>query len=627
MSARRSATVAGRLASMRADRLFAAVDLVLIVTSYVFLGVLHHPEHSPHPVARLTVVVLLAVVAHLSANVAWGLYGRVWRHASIDEARRLLAAGATVSLITAILILTGVSHIRLSVAASGPLMATLFMGISRFRSRLFAWQRDGGEPGRSRVAVIGSGDAAAAAIREMRWDTSSGMRAVVVLAEDALAHGRYVLGVPVVGGLDRLSEVVDESGVDEVLLAVSEPDPEVVQRVANAAERAGVPMKIRPGLRERVVDGQPSSRQIRDVQIEDLLGRTQVDTDFAAVASLVAGRCILVTGAGGSIGSEIVRQLAAFEPARLVLVDHDETLLHDAMASINGRGEDILADIRDADSMSELFARCHPDIVFHAAALKHVPILERHPLEAVRTNVFGTINVINAAVESGVERFVFISSDKAVRPANVLGLTKWLGEQIVIRHAGGLRSYCSVRFGNVLGSRGSVVPTFRRQIAAGGPVTVTSPEMTRFFMSVEEAVALVLQAGVFAEGADMFMLEMGEPVSIYALARRMIRLSLGPDAATEIPIVFTGTRGGEKSEEELHLDSEVPMPTEHPSIWRLMPTAIPADVLSAGLDRLRSSVDRRSNRSIVAGLTSLAAWGPSFDDDEMLLDRADREMA
>jgi FlaA1/EpsC-like NDP-sugar epimerase len=627
MTSSRSATFAARMAGLRADRVFAGVDFVLIVASYLFLAALHRPQRSALVVEHVMVVVVVAVIAHLTANAARGLYGRVWRHASIDEARRLVAAGASVSVLTAILIVGGISHVRLSVAVSGPAIATFLMGISRFRSRLFAWQRDGGEPGRTRVAVIGAGDAAASAIREMRWDSSSGMRAVIVLDDDPDEHGRFVMGVPVVGGIDVLPKVLSDDVVDEILLAVSGPSPELVARVADAADVASVPMKIRPGLRDRVA-GEPSSRQIRDVQIEDLLGRTPVDTDFAAVASLVAGRSVLVTGAGGSIGSEIVRQLAGFEPAQLVLVDHDETLLHDAMESISGRGEGVLADIRDAHSMSSLFARCQPDIVFHAAALKHVPILERHPLEAVRTNVIGTMNVIDAAVESGVERFVFISSDKAVRPVSVLGMTKWLGEQIVINHASGLRSFCSVRFGNVLGSRGSVVPTFRRQIAAGGPVTVTSPEMTRFFMSVEEAVALVLQASVFAEGADMFMLEMGTPVSIYALARRMIRLSLGPDAAHEIPIVFTGMRPGEKSEEELHLGSEVPLPTDHPSIRRLMPAAIPANVLAEGLERLRFSVERRSDRTTLAALSNLATWkAPSVIDLTESLDRVNRELA
>jgi FlaA1/EpsC-like NDP-sugar epimerase len=612
---------------MRADRAFAAVDCLLIIASYLFLAAIHLGHHDAHPAARIVIILVYAVTIHLGANSAWGLYGRVWRHASIDEARRLVAAGATVSVITAILILTGAIDIRLSVAISGPGIATFFMGISRFRSRFFAWQRDGGAPGSSRVAVIGAGDAAASAIREMRWDSASGMRPVMVLDDNPLEHGRFVLGVPVVGGIDELPAVLEHDEVDEILLAVSRPAPEIVARVADAADAANVPVKILPGLRDRVA-GEPTTRQIRDVQIEDLLGRTQVDTDFAAVAELVADKCVLVTGAGGSIGSEIVRQLAGFEPSHLVLVDHDETLLHDALASISGRGESVLADIRDAQTMSDLFGRCHPDIVFHAAALKHVPILERHPLEAVRTNVLGTLNVIEAAVETGVERFVFISSDKAVRPVSVLGMTKWLGEQIVIRHAGNLRSYCSVRFGNVLGSRGSVVPTFRRQIAAGGPVTVTSPEMTRFFMSVEEAVALVLQAAVFAEGADMFMLEMGEPVSIYALARRMIRLSVGADAAAEIPIVFTGMREGEKSAEELHLGSEIPVPTEHPSIRRLMPTAVPDAVFAEGMQRLRFSVERRADRTIVAALSSLAAWTPSFDvaDDEFL-ERVDRELA
>jgi FlaA1/EpsC-like NDP-sugar epimerase len=294
---------------------------------------------------------------------------------------------------------------------------------------------------------------------------------------------------------------------------------------------------------------------------------------------------VLITGAGGSIGSEIARQVSECKPARLLLLDHDETHLHDVVATLSHPSVQLLVDIRDSSAIDRLFRVHRPDVVFHAAAHKHVPLLESHPGEAILTNVIGTENLVTAAVAHGVERFVFISTDKAVQPSSVLGASKRLGEQIVLARGPADAPYCSVRFGNVLGSRGSVIPTFAKQIAAGGPVTVTDPRMTRFFMSVTEAVQLVLQAATFAEGGDVFMLDMGEPVPILELAERMIRLT-GLTPGTDIAIRITGPRPGEKLAEELRAPGEDTHTTAHPSIVRLYPDALPIARLQAWIDRL-----------------------------------------
>jgi FlaA1/EpsC-like NDP-sugar epimerase len=333
------------------------------------------------------------------------------------------------------------------------------------------------------------------------------------------------------------------------------------------------------------------------LRIEDLLGREQVATDLDAVRDVVRGRRVLITGAGGSIGSEIARQVAEAEPGELILLDHDETHLHDVSATIDLPVAQVLADIRDALAIDDVFAKWRPEVVFHAAAHKHVPLLEQHPCEAARTNVVGTHNVVEASRRFGAERFVFISTDKAVRPSSVMGASKRIGEQIVTAKTPEGAKWCAVRFGNVLGSRGSVIPTFARQIAAGGPVTVTDPRMTRFFMSIPEAVQLVLQAATFAEGGEVFMLEMGVPVNILDLAERMIRLS-GRNVGSDIAVRITGVRPGEKLEEELCAPGETAHPTSHPGIVRLYPACVSVGQIDAGVRTMGALARRRDGAAV-----------------------------
>jgi FlaA1/EpsC-like NDP-sugar epimerase len=356
-----------------------------------------------------------------------------------------------------------------------------------------------------------------------------------------------------------------------------------------------------------LVAGPVSIRDVRDLRIEDLLGRQEVPMDRERVRRIIAGQRVLITGAGGSIGSEIARQVADLGPATLVLMDHDETHLHDVVATI-GRADPavVLADIRCPDRTMAAFERYRPTVVFHAAALKHVPILEQFPVEAVATNVLGTRNVVLAAKAVGTSRFVFVSTDKAVHPTNVMGASKRLGEQIVLGEAPAGAAWCAVRFGNVIGSRGSVVPTFLRQIAAGGPVTVTDERMTRYFMSIEEAVQLVLQAAAMACGGSLFMLEMGEPVRIIDLAERMIRLA-GRRPGVDIAIRITGPRPGEKLTEELSAADERREPTDHPHIVRVIPRLPDAAAVRAGVALLEALAAVRDADQTAATLRGLAA--------------------
>jgi FlaA1/EpsC-like NDP-sugar epimerase len=378
-----------------------------------------------------------------------------------------------------------------------------------------------------------------------------------------------------------------------------------VRHVAALCEEANVTLRVLPSVRE-VVGGRVTARDIRDLRIEDLLGRQQVETDLDSMAAILRGKRVLVLGAGGSIGSEIAKQVAGFGPSSLVLLDHDETHLHDVEASLDAREavQAALVDVRDQDGLLSAFMQYRPQVVFHAAAHKHVPILESHPEAALRTNVIGTANAADAALAAGVERFVLISTDKAVRPTTVMGASKWLAEQIVRSYSDG-SVFCAVRFGNVLGSRGSVIPTFFGQIARGGPVTVTDPAMARYFMSVQEAVQLVLQAAALSTGGEVFTLDMGQPVNIMSLAEKIIRLT-GRVPGKDVPIVLVGVRPGEKLVEDVVDPEEDPLPSPHPSLIVSRP----------------ARPDRASLRRAIRDLEILAAQG----NREELADRM-RELA
>jgi FlaA1/EpsC-like NDP-sugar epimerase len=349
---------------------------------------------------------------------------------------------------------------------------------------------------------------------------------------------------------------------------------------------------------------------LRDLRAEDLLGRQQVAADLDMVSRLLHGRRVLVTGAGGSIGSEIVRQVLTFAPESLVLLDHDETHLHDLAIELDAAGGartvNVLADVRDHERVLAAFRQHRPEIVFHAAAHKHVPVLESHPEEALLTNVIGTANVADAALRTGAERFVLISTDKAIKPVNVMGASKWLAEQLMWSFDGSSCVFCAVRFGNVLGSRGSVIPTFRWQIERGGPVTVTDPAMTRYFMSVQEAVQLVLQAARLSSGGEMFTLDMGRPMNILDLAKRMIRLS-GQVPGKDVEIAFIGTRPGEKLLEEVIHPAEEPVPSEHPAIVISRPPAPDRATLRRVLAELEGLAAEHRSEELAAAIKALPA--------------------
>jgi len=597
---------------VRSRLLFVLLDALILAASYSLAELVDVHDHTPSRFAeQFAVFLVVALVVQLTANQLLGLYGRMWRHAGIEEARQiLLSSGFSLAALIALYPVgraTGtVAVVPLGVVLVGGVFGAMAMGALRFHSRLFAWQRGSRRSG-LRVAVIGSRDAGAAVVRDMLRNPKAGLMPVAVFDDDAGAHGLSLIGVPVVGGVDDIVSAAPRYDIQQVVMAIPSPPAELMERALRASEAAGVAMKIVPGVREMAgaAGKAPPMARVRSPRIEDLLGRTQVATDLEAVRRSIAGRRVLITGAGGSIGTEISRQVAGFAPATLVLVDHDETHLYDSAALINGPVEQVLLDIGDRRAVFEVMERYRPEVVFHAAAHKHVPLLETHPLAAVSTNVFGTLNVVEAAAAAGTERFVCISTDKAVRPRSVMGASKWAAEQVVLSRAPKGAPYCAVRFGNVLGSRGSVIPTFARQIALGGPVTVTDPRMTRYFMSVKEAVQLVLQASVLADGGEVFMLEMGKAVSILQLAERMIRLS-GYAVGTDIAIEITGARPGEKIDEDLTAAGEELLSTTHGAVYRLLPATLAQEDLDLALLELDECVDARDSDAARRSLFSMA---------------------
>lgn len=456
------------------------------------------------------------------------------------------------------------------------------------------------------VIVAGAGEAGRDLVSTMQRDPRRTWEPVAYLDDDRhKKHFRH-RGVPVRGTMADLPRVADSTGATTVIIAMPSVDSDVTSRVYDLAREVGLDVKVLPNVHE-LLDGNVSLADVRDISPADLLGRHQVETDLDAIAHHLAGRRVLVTGAGGSIGSELCRQIRRFDPERLVMLDRDESALHALLLALEGRADlesrdVVLADIRDAHRMLEVFETHRPEVVFHAAALKHVNMLEQHPAEAVKTNVVGTANVLAAARESGVSRFVNISTDKAADPENALGWSKRLAEGLTAQYgASADGTYLSVRFGNVLGTRGSVLTTFAAQIKAGGPVTVTHEDVTRFFMTVDEAVQLVIQAAVIGRDGEALVLDMGEPVRILDVARQMIEQS-----GENVDLLVTGLKPGEKLHEVLFAASEEDERPVHPLVShvRVPHTRVPSDAIEvtgeaqATMNALREACDKMASNHL-----------------------------
>ena len=527
------------------------------------------PELFSAALATLVWVVPLQAVAFWH----FGLYRGIWRFASLPDLKRIvLAIGLAALLIPLVLILFGVKAVvPRSVLILDPLLLLILMGGSRMAYRAWKEHRLTSvlHPDSKPVLVAGAGSAADFLLRELARNPS-GFHVVGLLDDSRDKQGRLVQGIPVLGTLDDIAAYAQSMGVDDVVLALPSIAHEVRKRITQICAEAGLNVLTVPSL-EDLVAGRVSVSSLRPIELDDLLGRDPVELDDSGLHQLLTGQVVMVTGAGGSIGSELCRQIARFEPAKLVLFEQSELALYAMEEELSSRFHGlqiapVIGDVKDTVWVNQVMAEHRPAVVFHSAAYKHVPLMEGcNAWEAVRNNVLGTQVVAAAAQAHGVGKFVMISTDKAVNPTNVMGATKRLAEMTcqAMQKPSGTR-FVSVRFGNVLGSSGSVIPKFQKQIEAGGPVTVTHPEITRYFMSISEAAQLVLQAGLMGEGGEIFVLDMGEPVKIADLARLMIRLS-GADE-DRIRIEYTNLRPGEKLYEELLADDESTLPTPHPKL-------------------------------------------------------------
>lgn len=526
------------------------------------------PEFIDEAVEMVPLVVLVM------GTVFWafGLYRGVWRFASINDLMRIVLAVfvGTTLLLFVLFVLNRMAFVPRSL----PVLFVLFQILLLAGPRLvYRWLKDRrlDFTGAQRVLIVGAGRAGEMLVRDLLRNRQAGYLPVAIVDDKPRRQGSLVHGVPIRGTTAEIPKICDQFGIDLVLLAIPSASDSEMRRLVGLCEATGIAFRTIPQLKE-LMAGQVTVNQLRAVSLEDLLGRTPVVLDWDAIRQGLSGRVVLVSGAGGSIGAELCRLVSQCEPARLILVDHGEFNLYRIETELLDAGDAPplargLVDVSQAGPIDALFQRWHPEVVFHAAAYKHVPLLEDQALAALRNNVLGTQVIARAAVDHGCKQFVLISTDKAVRPANVMGATKRFAERVC--QVMDTRSACrfvTVRFGNVLGSAGSVVPRFQQQIERGGPVTVTHPQIERFFMTIREACQLIMQAGAIGHGGEIFVLDMGEPVRIQYLAEQMIRLS-GREPGRDIEIVYTGLRPGEKLFEELFYSTEGLGETPHPRIY------------------------------------------------------------
>jgi FlaA1/EpsC-like NDP-sugar epimerase len=594
-----------------------ALTIVSVLGSFALrLDVGELPYYFPAVLLMCAVALLIKIPTYYF----FGLYRRLWIYASTGELRLITVAVTTASVLTsgimAILIVTGNVLPGMPRSALGIdwLFSLVLIGGSRFALRILAEQsmtlRANGKT--KRVLVIGAGDAGALVVRELQKSAQLNLTPVGFLDDDPGKQRHTIYGVTVIGKVDDLSSLIDLHKVDLVIIAIPSAPGQLVRMVNDVCRVKGIPSRTVPGVFE-LIGGKVSINRLREVDINDLLRREPVRVNDEAVGATLAEKRILVTGAGGSIGRELCRQIARRNPAELVLLGHGENSIFEIFLELREDYPDLLlspviADVRDVERLNQVFDQHQPQVIFHAAAHKHVPLMEVNVVEAITNNVLGTRNVVQAALDHKVERFVLISTDKAVRPASIYGATKRLAEMIVLNAARESQAaFTVVRFGNVLGSRGSIIPIFKQQIAKGGPVTITHPDMFRFFMTIPEAVYLVLQAASMENSGETFVLNMGEPIRILSLAEDLIRLS-GLEPERDIEISYTGIRPGEKLLEELWDEGTPLLETLHPDIFRL-----DADASSASLD---ASAKLRANLPQV--IDALSACAASGDTDAVV---------
>jgi FlaA1/EpsC-like NDP-sugar epimerase len=599
---------------MRQKSLAIFVDACIVVNAYSLASLLLFSRWAPlEYYDELILFIVIAVLVHCGVNVKFGLYRAVGRYVGLNQGLRIIQA--TVVSVAA-LMLIGVFLISSAVHALtmipiGGAVAFILMTAVRFYPRIFYERSLRGLNPSSHTLIVGAGKAGEMIVRTIQNDPDAKIDVFAFVDDDEAFDGMEIHGVPIYAQAERIPELVEQKDIDEIIIAIPSATRDEFQRIWQiCCKTKAVTKTLRPLQSFHL--GKIGISDVKEIEIEDLLGRQPVQTDYSMIGDFLKDKVVLVTGAGGSIGSELTLQISRHGPARIVLIDQDESSLygiHDKLNQQLYQGHEMcLTDIKSEGRLRQVFHEYRPEIVYHAAAYKHVPLMELYPDQAVLNNIRGTLKVASLAGEFHVDTFVNISTDKAVDPVNIMGATKCLGEKLIRELATTYEEtrYCSVRFGNVLGSRGSVIPIFRDQILRGGPVTVTHPEMTRYFMLISEAVDLVIQASAYEDSNAVYVLEMGRPVRIVDLAEQMIAM-MEQDESVEL--VYTGLRPGEKLYEQLIASDEVHAVCDHPKIYRV---STQGQASQPVLDQLDYLFDAASNQDFAAIMEKMVSLVPTF---------------
>lgn len=612
--------------------LLVFIDIILINLIYLvsFLIRFEGSFNQEYLTIYLDNIVIITLIK-IAVFYYFKLYTSLWKYASIEELMQIVMASIVANTGVVTFLVITQSHLPRSIYILTTMLDMLLVGGVRFSYRVLRRLKDAdinNKRNDKRVMVIGAGDAGSMVIKELKNHTELKSKPVAIIDDDPKKEGKIINGIPVMGQRLDIASVANKKRIDEIIIAMPSAKKNEIRDIVEECKRTKCKLKILPGMFE-LIDGKVSINEIREVQIEDLLGREEVNLNIEKISDYIRNRKILVTGGGGSIGSELCRQIARFSPKELMILDIYENNAYNIQNELKRKYTEldlkvIIASVRDKERIHEVIRDNTPEVVFHAAAHKHVPLMEANPKEAVKNNVYGTLNVAQASDKYGVGRFVMISTDKAVNPTNIMGATKRLCEMTIQSiDKSSDTEFVAVRFGNVLGSNGSVIPLFKKQISEGGPVTVTHEEVIRYFMTIPEASQLVLQAGGMAKGGEIFVLDMGEPVKIIDLAKDLISLS-GFEPYVDIPIEIVGLRPGEKLYEEILMDEEGMKSTDHKKIHIGKPTSIDYKLLLKSLDSLSEKMHNEKDNDVINYMMNLV---PTYNDNKSINEKFAEEVS
>ncbi|HLR20778.1 MAG TPA: nucleoside-diphosphate sugar epimerase/dehydratase [Tissierellaceae bacterium] len=605
------------------------LDILFINISYVLSVLLRFGGKVPSQFLNISLYhVLIITGIKISIYYIFKLYKNIWKYASIDELMGIVIAVLVGNIVTVTYMSIAGIFYTISLSLIVPALEILFIGGSRFAFRAIKMVDNGFKPNKNakRVIIIGAGAAGVMTLKELRNHRQLYRKPLAFIDDDPTKIGKIINRVPVLGDRKDIDWICEKYDIDEIIIAIPSAERKDIKDIIKQCKKTNCKTKILPGVYE-LLDGKISVSKIRDVQIEDLLGRDEISLDLEELSKFINGKRVMVTGGGGSIGSELCRQIVNYSPKTLMILDIYENSVYDLQNELLKQYPDLnleilIASIRDTERIDEIMCKKRPQIVFHAAAHKHVPLMEYNPKAAIKNNVFGTLNMVQASSKYGVNKFVMISTDKAVNPTNVMGATKRIGEMIIQAFNNCSNTdYVAVRFGNVLGSNGSVIPLFKRQIKDGGPVTVTDKRIVRYFMTIPEACQLVLQSGSMATGGEIFVLDMGEQVKIVDLAKDLIRLSgFKPDV--DIQIKFIGLRPGEKLYEEILLNKDEMAETSHNKIYIEKPKEFKYNDIMEYMGLLNEALKKNNREDIRSVIQSIVPSYQPYVPDLMIEESA-----